>query len=75
MIRSMTGYGAAESELADGRVLRAEVRTVNPPAPEHQRAPAAGVGGVGAARGGADPLAAVAGKRVAFGAVRGYRWG
>lgn len=29
MIRSMTGYGAAESELADGRVLRAEVRTVN----------------------------------------------
>ncbi|MYB99437.1 MAG: YicC family protein [Gemmatimonadetes bacterium] len=29
MIRSMTGYGAAESELPDGRVLRAEVRTVN----------------------------------------------
>ena len=29
MIRSMTGYGAGESELQDGRVLRAEVRTVN----------------------------------------------
>ncbi len=29
MIRSMTGYGAGESELPDGRVLRAEVRTVN----------------------------------------------
>lgn len=29
MIRSMTGYGAAERELPDGRVLRAEVRTVN----------------------------------------------
>ena len=29
MIRSMTGYGAAEEELPDGRVLRAEVRTVN----------------------------------------------
>ena len=29
MIRSMTGYGAAEEELPDGRVLRAEIRTVN----------------------------------------------
>ena len=29
MIRSMTGYGSAETELADGRVLRAEVRTLN----------------------------------------------
>ena len=29
MIRSMTGYGSAEEELPDGRVLRAEVRTVN----------------------------------------------
>ena len=29
MIRSMTGYGAGENELPDGRVLRAEVRTVN----------------------------------------------
>ena len=29
MIRSMTGYGAGESGLSDGRVLRAEVRTVN----------------------------------------------
>lgn len=29
MIRSMTGYGAAEVELADGRILRAEIRTVN----------------------------------------------
>ncbi len=29
MIRSMTGYGASEVKLADGRILRAEVRTVN----------------------------------------------
>ncbi len=29
MIRSMTGYGAAEVELSDGRILRAEIRTVN----------------------------------------------
>lgn len=29
MIRSMTGYGTAEAELADGRILRAEIRTVN----------------------------------------------
>ena len=29
MIRSMTGYGAAETGLPGGRVLRAEVRTVN----------------------------------------------
>lgn len=29
MIRSMTGYGAAEVELADGRILRTEIRTVN----------------------------------------------
>ncbi len=29
MIRSMTGYGAAEKALPDGRVLRVEVRTVN----------------------------------------------
>ena len=29
MIRSMTGYGASELELPDGRVLRAESRTVN----------------------------------------------
>ena len=29
MIRSMTGYGAAETALGDGGVLRAEVRTVN----------------------------------------------
>lgn len=29
MIRSMTGYGAAQAGLPDGRVLRAEVRTVN----------------------------------------------
>ena len=29
MIRSMTGYGTAETELSDGRVLRVEVRTVN----------------------------------------------
>ena len=29
MIRSMTGYGAGETALPDGRVLRAEVRTVN----------------------------------------------
>lgn len=29
MIRSMTGYGSAEVELADGRILRAEIRTVN----------------------------------------------
>ena len=29
MIRSMTGYGAAEVELADGRILRAEIRTGN----------------------------------------------
>lgn len=29
MIRSMTGYGAARAGLADGRVLRAEIRTVN----------------------------------------------
>ncbi len=29
MIRSMTGYGAGERELADGRILRAEARTVN----------------------------------------------
>ena len=29
MIRSMTGYGAAERGLSDGRVLRAEARTVN----------------------------------------------
>ena len=29
MIRSMTGYGTAEIELSDGRVLRVEVRTVN----------------------------------------------
>ena len=29
MIRSMTGYGSAENELPDGRVLSVEVRTVN----------------------------------------------
>ena len=29
MIRSMTGYGAAETELPGGRILRAEIRTVN----------------------------------------------
>ena len=29
MIRSMTGYGAAETRLSDGRIVRAEVRTVN----------------------------------------------
>jgi len=29
MIRSMTGYGAGEAELPDGRILRAEIRTVN----------------------------------------------
>ncbi len=29
MIRSMTGYGAAEAELPDGRILRVEIRTVN----------------------------------------------
>ncbi len=29
MIRSMTGYGTAQAALPDGRVLRAEVRTVN----------------------------------------------
>lgn len=29
MIRSMTGYGSAEAGLPDGRVLRAEIRTVN----------------------------------------------
>jgi len=29
MIRSMTGYGAAEKALPDGRVLRVEARTVN----------------------------------------------
>ena len=29
MIRSMTGYGTAQMALPDGRVLRAEVRTVN----------------------------------------------
>lgn len=29
MIRSMTGYGASEVEFAEGRILRAEVRTVN----------------------------------------------
>ena len=29
MIRSMTGYGAAEKTLPDGRVLRVEARTVN----------------------------------------------
>lgn len=29
MIRSMTGYGATEVELSDGRILRAEIRTVN----------------------------------------------
>ena len=29
MIRSMTGYGTAQTELPDGRVLRAEIRTVN----------------------------------------------
>ncbi len=29
MIRSMTGYGTAETQLPDGRVLRVEVRTVN----------------------------------------------
>lgn len=29
MIRSMTGYGTAETELSDGRVLRVEMRTVN----------------------------------------------
>lgn len=29
MIRSMTGFGTAEGALADGRVLRVEVRTVN----------------------------------------------
>ncbi len=29
MIHSMTGYGASEAELPDGRVLRAEIRTVN----------------------------------------------
>ena len=29
MIRSMTGYGAAETGLPDGRLLRAEIRTVN----------------------------------------------
>lgn len=29
MIRSMTGYGTAQVALTDGRVLRAEIRTVN----------------------------------------------
>ncbi len=29
MIRSMTGYGTAQVALPDGRVLRAEIRTVN----------------------------------------------
>ncbi len=29
MIHSMTGYGASEVELPDGRVLRSEIRTVN----------------------------------------------
>ena len=29
MIRSMTGYGTAEAALPDGRVVRAEIRTVN----------------------------------------------
>lgn len=29
MIRSMTGFGTAETRLPDGRVLRVEVRTVN----------------------------------------------
>ena len=29
MIRSMTGYGAAQIALPDGRTLRAEIRTVN----------------------------------------------
>ena len=29
MIRSMTGYGSAETGLPDGRVLRTEIRTVN----------------------------------------------
>ena len=29
MIRSMTGYGTAETRLPDGRVVRVEVRTVN----------------------------------------------
>ena len=29
MIRSMTGYGAAQVALPDGRVVRAEIRTVN----------------------------------------------
>lgn len=29
MIHSMTGYGASELELADGRILRTEIRTVN----------------------------------------------
>lgn len=29
MIHSMTGYGASEAELPDGRILRSEIRTVN----------------------------------------------
>ena len=29
MIRSMTGYGTGRAALPDGRVLRAEIRTVN----------------------------------------------
>ena len=29
MIRSMTGYGAAEAQLDDGQVVRVEIRTVN----------------------------------------------
>ena len=29
MIRSMTGYGAAEAELKDGQLVRIEIRTVN----------------------------------------------
>ncbi len=29
MIRSMTGYGTAQAPLPDGRIIRAEIRTVN----------------------------------------------